>query len=138
LTDIESIQAEIRARLEEVQKLLPPLEAELEQLKRLAATFRAVPGAATPRRPPAGGLPRHHEAAPGGGQRAHEAVAKILEQPGITVSELAQKMGIRPNYLYRVLPRLEKEARVVKRGKGYHPARDSGPATTSNGQPGKG
>ncbi len=27
-----------------------------------------------------------------------------------------------PNYLYRVLPELEKDGRIKKKGKGYHPA----------------
>ena len=30
-----------------------------------------------------------------------------------------------PNYLYRVLPDLEKEGRVRKKGRGYHPGRGS-------------
>ena len=31
-------------------------------------------------------------------------------------------MRIKPNYLYRVMGELQKEKRVRKRGKGYHPA----------------
>ena len=57
--------------------------------------------------------------------RAQQAVAKIREQPGITASELAKSMGISANYLYRVLPRLEQEAKVAKHGKGYYPPSDS-------------
>jgi hypothetical protein len=30
-------------------------------------------------------------------------------------------MTIQPSYLYRVLPRLAKDAKVTKRDKGYHP-----------------
>jgi DNA-binding HxlR family transcriptional regulator len=30
-------------------------------------------------------------------------------------------MKIKANYLYRVLPQLEKEGKVKKRDKGYHP-----------------
>jgi hypothetical protein len=30
-------------------------------------------------------------------------------------------MGIKQNYLYRVLPGLEKDGKVVKRGHGWHP-----------------
>jgi len=58
---------------------------------------------------------------PGTSTRAQQAVAKITEQPGITASELAKSMDVSPNYLYRVLPRLAKEAKVVKHGRGYHP-----------------
>ena len=57
-----------------------------------------------------------------GGTRAEEAVKLITENPGIGVSELGKKMKLKaPNYLYRVLPDLEKEGRVRKRGRGYHP-----------------
>jgi hypothetical protein len=35
---------------------------------------------------------------------------------------LGKKMRLKaPNYLYRVLPDLEKEGRVRKKGRGYHP-----------------
>ena len=30
-------------------------------------------------------------------------------------------MGIKQNYLYRVLPGLRQEGKVVKRGRGWHP-----------------
>jgi hypothetical protein len=42
-------------------------------------------------------------------------------QPGITIPELAGRMGIKQNYLYRVLPGLQKEAKVEKKGRGWHP-----------------
>jgi len=44
----------------------------------------------------------------------------VQEQPGITVPEIAAKMGIKQNYLYRVLPGLQKDGKVVKRGRGWH------------------
>ncbi len=42
-------------------------------------------------------------------------------QPGITIPELAAKMGIKQNYLYRVLPGLEQEKKIKKQGRGWHP-----------------
>jgi hypothetical protein len=60
----------------------------------------------------------------GGGKRAVEALKHITAQPGITVSELAAKMGIKQNYLYRVLPTLEQAGSAVKRGRGWHPKGD--------------
>lgn len=41
-------------------------------------------------------------------------------QPGITIPEIATKMGIKHNYLYRVLPGLEKEKKLRKDGRGWH------------------
>jgi len=57
----------------------------------------------------------------GSGTRAAQANALVRGQPGITIPELAAKMGIKQNYLYRVLPALQKEGKVTKRGRGWHP-----------------
>jgi hypothetical protein len=65
--------------------------------------------------------PRRAGRRKGSGTRAAEANALVRGQPGITIPELAAKMGIKQNYLYRVLPALEQEGKVVKRGRGWHP-----------------
>jgi hypothetical protein len=57
-----------------------------------------------------------------GGTRADQAVALIESQPGISASDVAKTMKIKPNYLYRVLGDLEKENRVKKQGRQYYPA----------------
>jgi len=57
----------------------------------------------------------------GSGTRAVEALSFIQRQPGITVPELAVKMGIKQNYLYRVLPILEQAGKIEKQGRGWHP-----------------
>jgi hypothetical protein len=57
----------------------------------------------------------------GSGTRAAEALSFVQGQPGITIPELAAKMGIKQNYLYRVLPGLEQENKVTKKGRGWHP-----------------
>jgi hypothetical protein len=57
----------------------------------------------------------------GSGTRAIEALSFVQGQPGITIPELAAKMGIKQNYLYRVLPGLEQEGKVTKQGRGWHP-----------------
>jgi hypothetical protein len=57
----------------------------------------------------------------GSGTRAAEARSFVQGQPGITIPELAAKMGIKQNYLYRVLPGLEQENRVEKKGRGWYP-----------------
>jgi hypothetical protein len=57
----------------------------------------------------------------GSGTRAAEALALVQGQPGITIPELASSMGIKQNYLYRVLPGLEQEKKVQKKGRGWHP-----------------
>lgn len=57
-----------------------------------------------------------------GGTRADQAVKLIEGQPGISASDVAKSMKIKPNYLYRVLGDLEKEGRVKKSGRQYYPA----------------
>jgi hypothetical protein len=56
----------------------------------------------------------------GSGTRAAEALSFVRGQPGITIPELAAKMGIKQNYLYRVLPGLEREGKVTRKGRGWH------------------
>jgi hypothetical protein len=60
----------------------------------------------------------------GTGRRAEEALKLVHRHPGITLQELAKRMKIKANYLYRVLPQLEKEGKVKKHDKGYHPPKD--------------
>lgn len=57
----------------------------------------------------------------GSGTRAAQALSFVRGQPGITIPELAAKMGIKQNYLYRVLPGLEQEGKLSKQGRGWHP-----------------
>ena len=54
-----------------------------------------------------------------GSTRADQAVKLIKQNPGITASEIARKMSIQPNYLYRVLGDLQKEGKVKKSGRSY-------------------
>jgi predicted ArsR family transcriptional regulator len=57
----------------------------------------------------------------GSGTRAAEALALVKQNPGITIPEIAEKMGIKQNYLYRVLPGLAADGLVVKEGRGWKP-----------------
>jgi len=51
--------------------------------------------------------------------RADQAVKIISENPGITASEIAERLKIKPNYVYRVMGGLQKDKRIRKRGRGY-------------------
>jgi hypothetical protein len=78
----------------------------------------ATKAARKPGRPPA---KRRAGRRKGSGTRAAEALGFVKGQPGITIPELAAKMGIKQNYLYRVLPGLQSEGKVKKQGRGWHP-----------------
>jgi len=82
-----------------------------------AAPTAAPPAARKPGRP----AKRRAGRRKGSGTRAAEALSFVQGQPGITIPELAAKMGIKQNYLYRVLPGLEQENKVEKKGRGWHP-----------------
>jgi hypothetical protein len=106
---VDQARTLLERRLRELDEERRQVEAALAGLGKSA---RRGPG-----RPRATGRRRRR-----GSTRADQAVKIITENPGIKVSELGKRMKLNhPNYLYRVLPDLEKEGRVKKRGAGYHP-----------------
>jgi hypothetical protein len=108
---VDKAKALLEERRDELQGELRQIEKALSGLGGRAA--RRGPG-----RPRGSGGGRRRKRR--GGTRADQAVKIISENPGIGVSELGKKMKLKaPNYLYRVLPDLEKEGRVKKQGKGY-------------------
>ena len=91
------------------------LHDELRQIEKAISGLGGRRGPGRPRGP--GGRRRRRR-----GGRSEQAVKLIRQNPGITVSDLGKKMRLKaPNYLYRVLPDLEKEGRIRKKGTGYHP-----------------
>ena len=118
MPDTSNVLDEARAL---VEKRLSELDQERRRLERALADLtggrvgRRRPG--RPRGAAAGGRRRRQ----GGGTRADQAVKLVKANPGITASEMARQMKIKPNYLYRVLGDLQKEGKVSKRGRKYHP-----------------
>lgn len=117
--------------LDEARQLVERRLADLdEERKRLERALSELGGKATRRGPgrPRGSSSKATAAAPRrrrkrrGGTRADQAVKLIEDRPGISASDVAKAMKIKPNYLYRVLGDLEKEGRVKKDGRRYHPA----------------
>ena len=84
-----------------------------------AAAQAEAPKAKAPRKPAGRRAKRRAGRPKGSGTRAAEALSLVQGQPGITIPELAGKMGINQNYLYRVLPGLQKEGKVRKDGRGW-------------------
>ena len=126
MTDfLDEKRKEIEARLRELR----PLVEEHNRLEQ-AASARAGVGKQSASSPPrrrrrssgdgrrsgARGRPR------GSGARAKQALELVRAQPGITISQMADAMQIKANYLYRVMPTLESEGQVAKRDGGWHPA----------------
>jgi hypothetical protein len=117
MTDfLDEKRKEIDTRLKELR----PLVDEYRRLEKAAAALAGVGngGTRTARSPRRRGRGRPR----GSGTRAKQALELVRARPGITISEMAEAMGIHANYLYRVMPTLESEGQVVKRDKGWHPA----------------
>jgi CRP-like cAMP-binding protein len=129
---LDEKRSEISARLKELR----PLVDEYSRLEAAAVALEGVPNASpektasrrgsthgratSARRRDAHGTKRRGRPK-GSGTRGNEALALVTASPGITIPELAEKMGIKQNYLYRVLPGLEQEGLVSKQGRGWHP-----------------
>jgi len=125
---VDSTVKEIDDRLRELKEEVSKLEAARSALvgtrrgpgrpraARSAAAATTTTRRRTGRRP---GRPRGRSR---GGTRANQALELVRSQPGITIPQIAEKMGIEPNYLYRVMPRLLTDGQVKREGQGWHPA----------------
>jgi hypothetical protein len=90
-------------------------------VSRKGAAATAAPAKALAKKPGRPPGKRRAGRRKGSPPRAVEALSFVQSQPGITIPELAAKMGINQNYLYRVLPGLQQDNKVSKRGRGWHP-----------------
>ncbi len=119
--------------LDEARDLVVKRLAELdEERKRLERALAELGGKVTGRGGRGPGRPRGSGSKGGApkkrrrrrkGTRADQAVGLVEGSPGISASDIAKQMKIKPNYLYRVLGDLEKEGRVKKKGRQYYPAK---------------
>lgn len=116
----------VERRLAELDDERRRLERALAELggkaKRSPGRPRGSASTASTTKVKASGAPKKRRRRRKGGTRADQAVDLITSQPGISASDVAKTMKIKPNYLYRVLGDLEKEGRVKKDGRQYYPA----------------
>jgi hypothetical protein len=132
---LDEKRREIAQRLKELE----PLVSEYERLRAALDALEGVRGngATAARAPRARSAARSSSARGGGGTRnqgesrrgrpqgsgtrSKEALDLVRSRPGISIPELAETMGIKQNYLYRVLPGLQKDGMVRKEGRGWFP-----------------
>ncbi|HVP01229.1 MAG TPA: hypothetical protein VMT10_01560 [Solirubrobacteraceae bacterium] len=127
MTDfVDEKRREMQARLKELR----PLVDEYHRLEAAIAALEGVRATPAPARPARPARRRRTGAAAGGGQRGRpkgsgrrgkEALALVTARPGITIPEIAESMGIKQNYLYRVMPGLQQDGLVRKEGRGWYP-----------------
>jgi hypothetical protein len=118
---LDEAVALVKKRLGELDDERKRLERALADLGHKAtATARRGPGRPRGSRSTSTAAPRRRRRK---GTRGDQAVSLVEQSPGITASDIAKTMKIKPNYLYRVLGDLEKEKRVTKKGRQYFPAK---------------
>jgi predicted HTH transcriptional regulator len=99
------------------------LDTERRKLERALANLTGGRvGRRGPGRPPGSKDGASRRRGRRGSTRSDQAVRLIKANPGITASEIAKKMRIQPNYLYRVLGDLQKDGKVKKSGRSYSAA----------------
>jgi len=118
-----SISSAIDDAREILEKRLAELDNERKRVERALSNLvegktRRGPGRPKGSTSKKSGAPKRRRRRRGG-TRADQAVKLIEANPGISASEIAKTMRIKPNYLYRVLGDLEKERRVKKKGRQY-------------------
>jgi predicted HTH transcriptional regulator len=115
----------VTAAAELLRERLKELEAERAQLERaLASLSEGRQGRRGPGRPRGSGASNSRGRKRGRKRntRSDQAVKLIQANPGISASEIAKRLKIKPNYMYRVLGDLQKEGRVKKDGRSYSAA----------------
>jgi hypothetical protein len=136
MTDfLEEKKKEINARLKELRPLvdeyhrLEAAAAALDGVGEGTATRTATTSTRRTRGSGGGGATRSRGGSGtgrrgrprGSGTRSKQALELVRTRPGISIPEMAEAMGIQQNYLYRVLPGLQKDGLVRKDGRGWHP-----------------
>jgi hypothetical protein len=122
----------IDSRLKELRPLYEEylqLEQAKEALEGVGSTRRRGPGrppgsrstgTGTATRRASGGNGRRRRRGRGGANRADQVLGVIRENPGISVSEIGDRLGMKQkNYLYRVVGNLQSEGAVKKEGRGF-------------------
>ena len=128
-----SFKAQVEARIRELRPAHEEYLALLELQKTLG---RCGTGQQRPRRrgrrpgrpagsttdAPARTATRRRRGRPpkGAKTRADEALDLIKANPGISVGDIAKRMNIRQNYLYRVTGQLQKSGAIQRRDGGFH------------------
>src|SRR5436305_6417283 len=115
---------------QEIDNRLKELRPLYDEYLTLQKAQEALAGMQQPRRR-GPGRPRGLGAASGNGRRrrrrraggswSDKALAAVRQQPGISVSELGDQLGMKQqNYLSRVMNNLVEDGAVRKEGRGFH------------------
>ncbi|MBS1893655.1 MAG: winged helix-turn-helix transcriptional regulator [Actinobacteria bacterium] len=134
LSIIERAKADAKARVKELEPLVKEHTELTEFLARVSGKAPAAPAPAPapssgPKPATRGEIDAQLEGSNKGsgkkrrnrkgGTTGDKALAIVQENPGISASEVAEKLKIKPNYLYRVMADLTGDGKVTKDGRNY-------------------
>ena len=119
LEPLISEHAQVREALDALKGVGKRAEAKVAGAPRPRTAKRTAASTSTAAKPAT--TARASERPRGTGARAQEVLKLVHSHPGITIAEIATRMKIKPNYLYRVFSHLEHDGKVTKRDKSYHP-----------------
>jgi hypothetical protein len=121
---VDSTVRDIDERLSELRDEVTRLEAAREALvgsRRGPGRPRGPAAVATDSARRGGRRPGRPRGRRGGNTRGNEALALVQSRPGITIPEIASELGILPNYLYRVMPKLVEAGQIRREDQGWFP-----------------
>lgn len=107
-----------------IQQVRDEADGKIMLLEKTKADLSGKPAAK--RAPAAAPKPRKPRADKGKkrgrtGIRGEEALKMVTDKPGIEPPEIAKRMGIKTNYVYRVMGKLQKKGLVKKEDRAYYP-----------------
>jgi transposase len=115
---LESLKKQLKARSRELEPLVAEYNDVQEALKVLdrggsvGKTPRRRARVASRTRAHGGRASKRHRA--GRGERPEQFLKVVKENPGLTVSEIAKRIGVHPGGLYTIAKRLSDEGAVKK------------------------
>lgn len=139
LDQLRDVERQLVARLRELEPMVREYEELRVAAERLGVGYQprsdAPEDAATAAK--GGGTSgararRRATAAPG--QRQQEMLDLVSEHPGITVAEIARRLGVDASGLYRFMHRLTKAGAVRKDGRRLYPVSANVPQASGDGR----
>lgn len=111
---------EAETRLKEVDEQIGPLASEKTDLEGFLGKEKEKESTPAPAPQPKAVKARRSRK---GGTRMEQAVKLLSENPqGLTASEVAKALKIKPNYMYRVLSEAVEDGKIKREGQQYQTA----------------
>ncbi len=113
--------AEFERSIVERLRELAPLVREYQELQSVAERLGLDPGPDVPVHPasdancPIAPLRRRE-------RRQDQVLELVRREPGCTVADIAQRLGVDPTSLYRIVRKLERSGEIVKDGRRLKPS----------------